>query len=118
VDEQTRAPRIKSRRSRAEVQQLIAEYDASGLGRAAFCEQRGLSLSSLSRYRKRQQQKTAETADGKHWLAVEISGSAAVARGGRATGLAMVLAGGWRIEVGRGFDADTLKRLLAVVGRG
>jgi len=32
--------------------------------------------------------------------------------------LAVVLAAGRRIEVGRGFDADTLKRLLAVVERG
>ena len=51
----------KRRRSRAEIEQLVAEYEASG-------------------------------------LAVE-------------------LAGGRRIEVGRGFDADTLKRLLAVVER-
>jgi hypothetical protein len=30
----------------------------------------------------------------------------------------MLLPSGRRIEVGRGFDADTLKRLLAVVERG
>ena len=118
MDEQTKAARIKRRRSRAEVEQLIAEYDASGLGRTAFCQQRGLSLSTLSRYRRRQQPKTGETADGKRWLAVEVSGSAAVANGGRACGLAVVLAGGRRIEVGRGFDADTLTRLLAVMERG
>jgi len=29
-----------------------------------------------------------------------------------------VLAGGRRVEVGLGFDADTLKRLLVVVERG
>jgi len=117
VDEQTKAPRIKGRRSRAEVEKLIAEYDASGLGRTAFCQQRGLSLSTLSRYRRRQGQKAGETADGKRWLAVEVSGSAAGSDGGRASGLAVVLAGGWRIEVGRGFDAHTLTRLLAVVVR-
>jgi hypothetical protein len=31
--------------------------------------------------------------------------------------LAVWLAGGQRIEVSRGFDADTLQRLLAAMGR-
>ena len=51
----------------------------------------------------------------KPWLAVEVCGATAVADGERASGLAVVLSGGRRIEVGRGFDADTLQRLLAVV---
>ena len=51
-------------------------------------------------------------------MAVEVSGNAAVAGGVTASGVAVVLAGGRRIEVGRGFDADTLKRLLTVVERG
>jgi hypothetical protein len=32
--------------------------------------------------------------------------------------LAVLLPGGGRIEIGRGFDTDTLKRLLDVVERG
>jgi hypothetical protein len=118
VDEQTQAVKIKRRRSRAEIEQLVGEYEASGLGRMAFCQQRGLSLSTLSRYRRRQEQPAGEAAEGKRWLAVEVSGSAAVASSERASGLAVVFAGGRRIEVGRGFDGDTLKRLLAVVERG
>jgi len=82
----------------------------------AFYQQKGLSLSTLARYRRRQEQ-TAGEPEGKRWLAVEVSGSAAVAGDERAGGLAVVLPGGRRIEVGRGFDADTLKRLLAVVER-
>jgi chemotaxis response regulator CheB len=35
-----------------------------------------------------------------------------------ASGVAMVVPGGRRIEVDRGFDVETLKRLLAVVERG
>jgi hypothetical protein len=118
VDEQTQAVKTKRRRSRAEIQQLMAEYEASGLGCTAFCQQRGLSLSTLARYRKRQEQTAGETAEGKRWLAVEVSGSAAVASGERASGLAVALPSGRRIEVGCGFDADTLRRLLAVVERG
>ena len=118
MDEQTQTLKIKRRRSRAEVEQLVAEYDASGLGRTAFCQQRGLSLSTLSRYRRRQEQTASEATEGKRWLAVEVRGSAAAAGDERASGLAVVLSGGRRIEVGRGFDVDTLKRLLAVVERG
>jgi transposase len=118
VDGQTQVPKIKRRRSQAEIEQLVAEYEASGSGRTAFCQQRGLSLSTLARYRRRQEQTVGEGAEGKRWLAVEVSGSAAVAGGERASGLAVVLPGGRRIEVGRGFDADTLARLLAVVERG
>ena len=118
MDKQTQAVNIKRRRNRAEIQQLMAEFEASGLGRTAFCQQRGLSLSTLARYRKRQEQKAAETAEGKRWLAVEVSGSAAVAGAERASSLAVVLRDGRRIEVGRGFDAGTLQRLLAVVERG
>ena len=96
MDEQTQAVRIRRRRSRAEVERLVAEYEASGLDRSAFCQQRGLSLSTLARYRRRQGQTAA--ADEKRWLALEVSS-------------------GQRIEVSRGFDADTLQRLLAAMGR-
>ena len=117
MDEQTQTSKIK-RRSRAEIQELVAEYEASGLGRTAFCQQRGLSLSTLARYRKRPQHTAGGIAEGKRWLAVEVSSSAAMAGGERTSGLAVVLSGRRRIEVGRGFDADTLTRLLAVVERG
>ena len=118
MDEQRQGVKTKRRRSRAEIEQLVAEYEASGLGRTAFCQQRGLSLSTLARYRRRQQRTVGEGTEGKRWLAVEVCGASAVAGGERAIGLAVVLSGGRRIEVGRGFDADTLKRLLAVVERG
>ena len=117
MDEETQALKIKRRRTRAEIEQLVAEYEASGLGRTAFCQRRGLSLSTLSRYGRRQEHTAGKGAEGKRWLAVEVC-SATIAGGERASGLAIVLSGGWRIEVGRGFDADTLNRLLTVVERG
>jgi hypothetical protein len=117
VDEQRQAPKIKVRRNRAEVEQLVAEYEVSGLGRTTFCQQRGLSVSTLARYRRRQQQTAGAGAEGKRWLAVEVCGSAEVSRW-MPSGLAVGLPGGRRIEIGRGFDADTLQRLLAVVERG
>ena len=116
-EQQTQQAKIQRRRSRAEIEQLVAEFEASGLGRTAFCRQRGLSLSTLARYRSVQQQTSGEATNGKRWLAVEISGVAAATGGGGTSGLAVALPGGWRIEVGRGFDDETLKRLLGVVGR-
>ena len=96
----------------------MAEYEGSGLGGATFCQQNGLSRSTFARYRKRQEQTVRKATEGKRWVSVEVSGSAAVAGGERASDLAIVLAGGRRIEIGRGFDAGTLKRLLAAVERG
>ena len=110
--------KIKRRRSRAEVEQLVTEYEASGLSRTEFCRQKGLSLSTLARYRRRREQVAGEAAEGKRWLAVEVSGATARAGGAIASGLAIVVLRGRRIEIGRGFDADTLKRLLAVMEPG
>lgn len=117
VDRQAQSAKIRRRRSRAEVEQLMAGYETSGLGPTAFCRQRGLSSSTFVRYRKRQQQTSGDSGDGKRWLKVEVCRAPAVTSGERASGLAVVLAGGRRIEIGRSFDTDTLKRLLAVVER-
>jgi hypothetical protein len=117
VDQQTQG-KVKRRRSRAEVERLVAEYEGSGLGGATFCQQKGLSRSTFARYRKRQEQTVGKAAGEKRWLAVEVSSSGQVARGEGASGVAVVLAGGRRIEVSRDFDAGTLKRLLAPVERG
>jgi hypothetical protein len=38
------------RRTRAEVQQLVAEFVSSGMRRSEFCQSRGLSLSTLDRH--------------------------------------------------------------------
>ena len=45
------------------------------------------------------------------WLAVELSGAHLAG----ASGLAVVLTGGRRIEVGRGFDAKTLEQLVSLL---
>ena len=62
----------RRRRTRAEVEKLVGEYAASGLGRQEFCKQHGLSLSTLSRRRKRNQLQT-ESATAKRFIPVEIS---------------------------------------------
>jgi len=107
----------RRRRSRAEAEQLVREYEASGLNQEAFCRQQGLSLATLARYRKRQRQAAGEAAGAGRWLAVEVSRPGPVASNGAASGLAVVLACGRRIEIGRGFDAPTLVQLLELLER-
>jgi hypothetical protein len=59
-----------------------------------------------------------EGAEGKRWLAVDVCSATAGADVAISSGLAIMVRGGRRIEVGRGFDADTLQRLLAVMEAG
>jgi hypothetical protein len=77
------------------------------MSRVAFCQAHGLALSTLARYQGRRQQQSEGDSPGR-WVAVELSG----AQPAGASGLAVVLAGGRRIEVGRGFDAQTLEQLM------
>jgi hypothetical protein len=113
MDEQQRAVMVRRRRSWAEAQQLVAEFEASGLNQRQFCESRGLCLATLSRYRKRFRE-TGGGASGDRWVAVEVSCSGA----GRAhSGLSVVLGRGRKIEVGRGFDEATLVELMSVLER-
>jgi hypothetical protein len=48
-------------------------------------------------------------------LAVEVSGRALAPMAGTGSALAVVLRGGRRIEVGRGFDAGVLEQLVRVL---
>ncbi len=103
--------RPRRRRSRAEVEQLVVEYGTSGMSRVEFCQEHGLALSTLARYQRRQKPMQDENAGPSRWLAVELSGGHAAG----ASGLAVVLTGGRRIEVGCGFDAQTLQQLVSLL---
>jgi hypothetical protein len=111
------AGRPRRRRSRAEAAQLVVEYEGGGMSREEFCHKHELALSTLARYQRyqrhqrRQAQGQDESAGPDRWLAVELSGTHAA----DASGLAVLLAGGRRIEVGRGFDARTLEQLVSLL---
>jgi len=115
MDEQAQVAEVRRRRSQAEVERLVAGFEASGLPRVEFCRRHGLSLSTLVRYRKRSAQ--ADAAPESRWLAVEESSGGGPLATGASTALALALPDGRRIEVGRGFDAPTLVRLLNVLER-
>jgi hypothetical protein len=106
---------VRRRRSQAEA--LVAEFEASGLMREAFCQQRGLAVGTLDKYRRRVQ-RGLQSAGGP-LVPVELVSSPAhdANRAGRDDVLVVESRSGRRIEVRRGFDAGTLERLLKVLDR-
>ena len=107
---------VRRRRSRVEVEKLVAEYEASGLTRDVFCQQRGLSVVTLDKYRRRVQ-KWARSGAGP-MLPVEVVLSTGSNRAARGYGVLVVESrSGRRIEVGCGFDAETLERLLTILDK-
>jgi hypothetical protein len=104
---------VRRRRSRYEVEQLVAEFESSGLSRSEFCRERGLGLSTLARYRRRREGQAP--AGNNTLLAVEVSGRPLEPVAASWSALAVVLRGGRRVEIGRGFDAGTLEQLVRVL---
>jgi hypothetical protein len=108
-------------RSRTEVAQIVASYAQSGLSRPEFCSQHGLSLSTLNRYclhaRRRDALRAASVprnAAGLSLARVEFVEKSATHTEKHGP-LLVELAGGRRIAVSIGFDAETLTRLVAVL---
>ena len=102
----------------AEVEALVAEFEASGLKRAVFCRQRDLALRTLDKYRHRMH--GGRQSRGRSFVPVEVIPSTApyVKSGaGRDGVLAVESRSGRRIEVCRGSDAGPLERLPAVLDR-
>lgn len=104
----------KRRRTAAEIEQIVREFENSGLNRNQFCRQRGLTFGVLNRgLRRRQAGCCAGGGDG--LIAVEVAGNARDAEPSSSCGLAVVLGRGRRIAVNAGFDAATLQRLVHVL---
>jgi hypothetical protein len=109
---------VRRRRSQAEVEALVTEFEASGLMREAFCQQRGLAVGTLDKYRRRADK--GQQSSGGPVLPVEVVWSTsqnANRDAGRDGVLVVELRSGHRIEVRRGFDGGTLERLLTVLDR-
>jgi len=105
---------VGRRRSRAEAEQLIREYEQSGLTRRAFCAGRGVSVHTLDAYRRKGRE--ARLAVGGAIVPVELVDVPATVKSTQSQGmLCVALSNGLRIEVCAGFDAGELKRLIATV---
>ena len=95
------------RRSREEANRLAADCEESGLSQREFCEQHGVPLKTLVRYLTRYRREQRGKNQTPQWVAVEVG-----AKRGDAAELSIVLTGGRRIEVTRGFDVETLRRVV------
>ena len=110
------------RRGRQEIARLAALYRKSGMGRSEFCRSHGMALSTLARHLKKQsgeQRLSGNSMAGESRLiAVELAAMPApVATGRQHSALAVMLSSGRRVEVGSGFDAETLAELVSVLER-
>ena len=108
----------RRRRSRREIQRLVAEFRTRGLRQSEFCRIHGLSHGTLRRGLRREPIISGSQGGVKGLVAVEVSdGEGLVRRGpeqGRC-GLEVILAKGRRIELSRGFDAVQLRRAIEVL---
>jgi hypothetical protein len=104
----------KRRRTPAEIEQIVCEFESSGLNRSQFCRRQGLTLGVLNRYLQRRHAASG-SASGVGLVGVELAGKKLGAERAASCGLAVVLARGRRIAVSAGFDAGTLQRLVQVL---
>jgi hypothetical protein len=107
------------RRTRAEVQQLVAEFVNSGMRRSEFCQSRGLSFSTLDRHLKklRWKKRRRPTSSAGRLVPVELAARKSPTIHDATCGLAAVLPGGRRIEVHPDFDTSTFERLMGILER-
>ena len=101
---------VNGRRSRAAVEALVAEYEASGLSRKLFCA--GLAVATLDKYRIRVRQAAAAP----RLLAVDVRPAVDV-KAAASSSLALVLGNGRRIEIGDRIDAILLAELIGIAER-
>jgi hypothetical protein len=107
------------RRTRAEVQKLVAEFRSGGMRRSEFCRSRGLSFSTLDRHLKKRRWKRRRrpVSSADRLVPVELAARKSPTQPEPSCGLAVVLPGGRRIEIHPDFDTSTFERLISVLER-
>jgi hypothetical protein len=98
-------------RTREEAERIAAEFEASGLTRQEFSGRSGVPMKTLARYVARYRKKTDKN-PRQRWVAVEVA-----EKRDHGKELSVVLGNGRRITVQHGFNADTLRQLVAVLER-
>lgn len=96
--------------SEADGRAALAAFEASGLTRAAFRRETGISIQRLKWWRRRLGA-TAEPAGRIEFVPVEVAPRATVT----AEAAMEILLGEIRVRVGPGFDPGALRRLLVVL---
>ena len=110
MDENQVGKKRRARRTGKEVQRLVEEFISGGMRRSEFCRTRGLSPGTLRRHLEGGKQEARRTP---RLVAVELEEKAAQ----KANAIEVVLGRGRRVEVRPGFDAPTLRALIAVLER-
>ena len=113
---------VVRRRGRGEIERLVVLYRSSGMGRSEFCRSHGMALSTLDRYVKKQQneqrQAGSNSFEGSRLVPVELAAAMpSIAAGELCNSPMVVLINSRRIEVRRGFDAETLAQVVTVLER-
>jgi len=101
--------RTRDERKEQQWRRWIGEWRASGLSVRAFCDRRGLALPSFYAWRRTLERRAAEVPA---FVPVQVVADAASAQ---TSALEVVLADGRAVRVAPGFDATTLRQLLAVL---
>jgi|SRR5947209_5354483 len=118
MTEQEQGVTQRPRRSRAKVQRLVEEFKRSGMKRSQFCRQRQLALSTLKRHLAKESTAAVGPSQTRSRLVpVEVIRSRCKPqKAPEGCGVvAIVLAGGRRIEVQPKFDPQTLNRVVQVL---
>jgi hypothetical protein len=105
----------KLRRTAAEIEQIVSEFQSSGLNRSQFCQVRGLTFGVLNRYLERMRAAAKSSPNGDGLVPVEWGDKKPRAERASGCGLSVVLRRGREIAVNTGFDAATLQRLVEVL---
>jgi hypothetical protein len=106
---------VRKRRSREEIKRLVKDFETSGLRRGEFCQKHRLALGTLQRGLKRRLMEVEGRREDKRLVEVKVAGIQRHGAGAESCCLEVVLAEGRRIGVRRGFDAETLARLIATL---
>jgi len=95
----------------------MAEFVGSGMRRSEFCRSRGLSFGTLNRNLKTQpwKRKSRVASSVGRLVPVELAARKSPTQHEPSCGLAVVLAGGRRIEVYPDFDTNTFERLVSAL---
>lgn len=99
---------VQGRRSRAEADRLVEEYEQSGMTRQGFSQARGISVHTLDCYRRRLRGPRPALTSG--LLPVELMETSP--QGGQ---LRIELASGRRIVVEEGFRPSLLRSVIAAL---
>ena len=99
----------RRRRSRAEIAELIAAYRQSAQKQREFCRQRGIGLSTLQNYLRRER---SNGQPKQRLLEVEVVPKATA---GASQALEILAPNGYRVMVVARFETEDLFRLLQVL---